>query len=433
MQRYSLSHLTDQALLRDLATLLAEDRHTTASVLAHLAEVDARKLYLPAGYPSMFAYCVGEFRLAEDSAAKRIRACRAAREFPAIFPAVAEGRLHLSAVVMLAPHLTPENADELIGAAMHQSKAAIEVLLAERFPQAELVARVAPLPSPATCHDHVCERSEQPAPGRVSEPPRAKVTPLAPRRYGMQVTIDSETHELLREVQALLGHTIPSGDLAQVLRESLRLAKQMLEKRRFASASKPRPDRPTNSARHVPARVRREVWRRDQGRCTFVSDSGHRCESRLRLEFDHALPVARGGEATPANLRLRCWAHNQYEAEQVYGERFMAGKRQQARERARTTPSRTATPVPAQARERVMGACAKKTGAPEPPLTSATEPDPSLDVIPWLRALGFTIAEARRAAARAEVTPGATLESRVRAALSHLSPGRVMRPARAMA
>jgi 5-methylcytosine-specific restriction endonuclease McrA len=153
----------------------------------------------------------------------------------------------------------------------------------------------------------------------------------------MQVTIDAETHKLLREVQALLGHTVPSGDVAGVLRESLRIAKQALEKRRFAETSKPRPGRRTRSARHVPAHVRREVWQRDQGRCTFVSDSGHRCESRTRLEFDHVTPVARGGEATIVNLRLRCRAHNQYEAERVFGERFMARKRQRTRDRGRAS------------------------------------------------------------------------------------------------
>jgi 5-methylcytosine-specific restriction endonuclease McrA len=152
----------------------------------------------------------------------------------------------------------------------------------------------------------------------------------------MQVTIDAETHELLQDVRALLGHMVPSGDVAGVLRESLRTAKQALEKRRFAATGKPRPGRRTRSARHVPAQVRREVWKRDRGQCTFVSDSGHRCEARTRLEFDHVTPVARNGEATPANLRLRCRAHNQYEAERVFGEPFMRGKRERARARAFT-------------------------------------------------------------------------------------------------
>ena len=57
------------------------------------------------------AYCVHELRLSEDSALKRIRAGRAARQFPAIFDLIAEGRLHLSGVATLARHLTPANAE----------------------------------------------------------------------------------------------------------------------------------------------------------------------------------------------------------------------------------------------------------------------------------------------------------------------------------
>src|SRR5438093_6419035 len=102
MCSYSLSHLSDRALLRDLSALVARDRATTAALLAHIAEVDARRLYLPAAHPSMYAYCVHELRLSEDAAFKRIRAARAARQFPALFAALAEGRLHLSGVALLA-------------------------------------------------------------------------------------------------------------------------------------------------------------------------------------------------------------------------------------------------------------------------------------------------------------------------------------------
>jgi hypothetical protein len=73
-------HLSDDTLLRALSSLVSRDRSTTAALLAHIAEVDARKLYLPAGFPSMFAYCVGELRLSEDGASRRIRVARIARE-----------------------------------------------------------------------------------------------------------------------------------------------------------------------------------------------------------------------------------------------------------------------------------------------------------------------------------------------------------------
>jgi len=120
MRAYALTHLSDAVLLRDLAALVAQDRTTTAGLLAHVAEVDARRLYLPAGYPSMYAYCVGELRLSEQGAFKRIRVARMARQFPAIFVALAEGRLNMSTVVLLAAHLTEETADELLSASAHK-------------------------------------------------------------------------------------------------------------------------------------------------------------------------------------------------------------------------------------------------------------------------------------------------------------------------
>src|SRR6059036_789283 len=162
MSTYSLSHLSDRALLRDLAALVAQDRVTTAALLAHLAEVDARKLYLPAAHPSMYSYCVHQLRLSEDAAYKRIQAARLARRFPLIFEALADGRLHLSAVCLLAPYLAPENADELLKAAAYQTKSRLEELLAARFPRSEMLALVQPLPASPPLSE------EQPAPGQAA-------------------------------------------------------------------------------------------------------------------------------------------------------------------------------------------------------------------------------------------------------------------------
>ena len=149
MPRRSLSQLSDSLVEQHLRALVARDRHLTAALLAHLAEFDARKLYLPAGYASLWAWCVGELHLSEDAAAKRIHAARAAREFPAILELVADGRLHLSAVSLLAPHLTAQNAGELLAAATHRSKADVQLLLASHAPRPDVPTRVTPLPSPA--------------------------------------------------------------------------------------------------------------------------------------------------------------------------------------------------------------------------------------------------------------------------------------------
>ncbi len=311
MKSYSLSHLDDRALLRDLATLVSQDRATTAALLAHLGEVDERRLYVPAAYPSMYLYCVKELRMSEDVAYKRIRAARTARQHPAIFPALADGRLNLTAVLLLTPCLTPETpketADQLLAAAAHKSNAEIELLLAERFPQPDVPTLVQPIGAPMATGElagpvespslelavrpvgglalqrvPVSAASSAPplVPERVDHPSRAKLAPLSPGRYALQVTVDQETQDQLRYAQALLGHAVPSGDVATVLKRALDSLVQELEKRKFARCARSRPRRSSANSRYVPAEIRRS-------QCTFVSEDGRRCEARSRLEFDH--------------------------------------------------------------------------------------------------------------------------------------------------
>jgi 5-methylcytosine-specific restriction endonuclease McrA len=379
MLSYNLSDLTDDVLLRNLVTLLSQDRATTATLLAHIAEVDSRKLYVPAGYPSMHAYCVEELHLSDDAAYKRITAARAARRYPALFEAVAEGRLHLTAICQLAPHLKPENVQELIEVATHRRKSEIEEMLARRFGVRDLPARTsmiralgpaAPVAPPPRAAELALEGSlvEELVPGRVGdsgtaservEPCQSGTVPgdeLVPGRVGVQVeqppperfllrlTIEKGTLERLRYFQALLSHAIPSGDLEKVLDQALQLAIPQLEKRKFGAVRKAeqgqvkergaarktagaRRSRKPLRKRHIPAHVRRAVWERDQRRCTFVSASGKRCDERRFLQFDHIDPFVRGGESTIDGLRLRCSAHNQYGAERVFGAEFMARKR----------------------------------------------------------------------------------------------------------
>lgn len=158
--------------------------------------------------------------------------------------------------------------------------------------------------------------------------PPAKLTPLSPERFAVQVTIDRETHALLRRAQELLSHQYQSGDVAKVLHRALEQLVGSLERQKYATTQRPRQPRARMpDSRHVPAHVRRAVRERDGGRCTFMGAGGPRCESRTRLEFDHVTPFARGGTATVDGIRLRCRTHNPYEAERAFGPEFMAAKR----------------------------------------------------------------------------------------------------------
>jgi hypothetical protein len=447
MDRTSLARLSDRDLLQRLTTVLAQDRATTAELLAILAEVDARKLYLPMAYPSMYAYCVGKLGLCEQAAFRRIRAARAARRFPALLPALADGRLTLSAVLLLSTHLTRENCATLIAEATRKNRLELERMLAERFPRQDVATQVVPLVpidaatalgltmssvSPAT--SSACQLSPatvvfdergipEPSPPPAATPPRPRITPLAPERYALQVTVSQPTYEKLQHARALLGHAVPTGDLAEVLDRALDSLIAKLERRKCAATSKPRATRPRRSrnVRYIPAPVRRAVWERDGGRCTFVSDTGHRCDERSRLEFDHIEPVARGGRSTLEGLRLRCRAHNQLEAERTFGSGFMEQKRR-ARRRA---PDVATAPAPAPPASAIPPTPAPARAVPDPAIARSQE-----EIIPWLRQLGIGLREAREAAEMSTAPPYAPLEERVRQALRHFgAPNRRVTPA----
>src|SRR5262245_2942578 len=116
------AHLSDDSLLANFEALLARDRKTTAELLEHNVEIDTRKLWAPAGYSSMFRFCVGKYGMSEDVAYKRIRAGRAARRHPEILERLTDGRLHLTGIVELAPYLRDSTACELLDAAEHKTR-----------------------------------------------------------------------------------------------------------------------------------------------------------------------------------------------------------------------------------------------------------------------------------------------------------------------
>ncbi len=290
--------------------MVAKDSRTTAQLLAHLAEFDERRLFAPAAHPSMHSYCVHMLGLSADAANKRIRVARKAREFPAIFTAVAEGRLHLSGAAMLASHLTLENVDELLTAAARKTNGEIEALLAVRFPRQDAPTRITPVSASPELLQGPCppKATTNQLAARPVAATHPRVTPLAPERYQVQFTMRQEMFTKLHYAQSLLGHQVSSGDLPEVLERGLDALIARLEKTKYAATDRPRPVRPRSSCnpRYVPAHVRRAVSERDGGQCTFVSVDGARCPELSSLEFDHILEVARGGEATIDGMRLRC-------------------------------------------------------------------------------------------------------------------------------
>ena len=322
--------LSDSDLIAAVHELAATERRAIARLVASLAELDARRLYLAEGYSSLFTYCTHVLHLSEHAAYGRIEAARAARRYPVLLERLEAGDITLTAIGLLAPHLTPDNHLRLLDLSRHKSKREIEHLVATLRPQSAVPSVVRKLPdalpprvdstnpiataSPLTS---LALREEPTLMLREVRPP--VVRSLDDQRYKVQFTMARDTFEKLRRVQDLMRHTCPSCDVGIIFERSLAILLEHLERTKLAQVSRPRQPRgATAGARHIPAAVRRAVWERDEGQCAFVGTRG-RCTESGFLEFHHVVPFADGGAATLENIQLRCRAHNQYESEQWFG------------------------------------------------------------------------------------------------------------------
>jgi hypothetical protein len=128
------THLSDADLIAAIARLALTERGATIQLIAHLAEFDARDLYLREGFSSLFTYCCDVLHLSEHESYSRIEAARASRRFPAVLEALADGLINLTTIRLLVPRLTEANHRELLAAASHLKKREVEQLIAERFP-----------------------------------------------------------------------------------------------------------------------------------------------------------------------------------------------------------------------------------------------------------------------------------------------------------
>jgi hypothetical protein len=371
---WRLEDVSNEALLGGLKALLVTAARTDARVVAHLAELDARRLTLLGGV-SLFEYCTKRLGLSEHEAYFRIAAARAARKFPLIFELLERRELHLTAVALLSKYLTRENHFELLAEARGKSKRQLLKVLARRWPKADFTSQVRRLPLEA-----------------IAAGPTGSLEYLSEFTHRLEVLLSTQQHDKLELARDLLLHANPTGNLSVVLERALDLLIAHEHKRQFgvragssrqkggdrindktetseiettkgsnvdgrstkvegdvgtdggdlgkvgrkkypmqASPNLVRTELPigpglrTGRRAHVPSEVRRQVLERDGFRCTYTTPDGQRCECTRFLQIHHDQAWAKGGPETLENLRLLCSAHNQLLGELEFGERQQTG------------------------------------------------------------------------------------------------------------
>jgi hypothetical protein len=285
-----LSGVADSVLVGEVERLCKSDRALSALLIVHLGEVLARRLFLELGFSSMFDYCRAGLGMSEAEAYLRIQAAKVGREFPLVLERLGAGELHLTAIKLLAPHLTVENHAALIERVRGLSKRKIEEVVAELAPKDDVPSRVRKLPEARVVSDRSSDVSNVPqgssgslfaaaapvvaavssaaamppsaalsaqaasappspasqpsAPWAAPQPSAARATPLRPGRFKVEVTLDQEEYDALEQLRELLRHQVPSGDIARVVGLALKAHCRREMKRRFAQSDAGRGVRP---------------------------------------------------------------------------------------------------------------------------------------------------------------------------------------------
>ncbi len=363
-----LGKLSDERLLGRVGELVDLERRTTANLVVHLAEVEARELHLRDGSPSLFEWCRTRWGFGEDKAYNYVKAVGWVRRWPEMGAMLADGRLSLSGVRVIGPHLSDEDAGERLAEAAGKSKRELAELVAKWSPRPDVPARVFRLPpSRGGARAEAPKQAKGDAQGTTEltlerPKPQHRVEPLSETRYRVQVTVGARVAAKLEEAMALAGHQVASGDYETLLEMALDVFLAAKKKQRFGLGAKRRVKKAvakapesaesvamagesveaaaseaavevTDRSRAIPAEVKRAVVERDGLRCTYEGPGG-RCTETRRLELHHEEAFARGGEHSVDNLRVVCQAHNLLIARQELGAGFMARKVGARRSRA---------------------------------------------------------------------------------------------------
>lgn len=282
-----IKKISDDELWVRTARLAGDERRITVDVLLHLREVERRGLHLKRGFPSMYEYAVRELRYAEGAAYRRVQAMRLLRDIPEMEEKLTAGTLSVT------------TASKIQNAYRNQPN--------EK--KAAAVARVE---------------------GRSSKEVEQELAPLVNAREGsrwlgfdaveLRLQLKAESFKSLEELKSIKSHTVGAktygglvSDLVELGHEKWNPSRRTAPPLRWSTAkSSPAP-------RYIPSSLRTEVWKRDGGQCTYVDNQGgRRCEARHFLQMDHIQPVALGGKAELANLRLLCGQHNRHRAAQTF-------------------------------------------------------------------------------------------------------------------
>jgi len=307
--------MTDQEVLQAMYACTGNERKSQVRWLKQLAEVERKRLFALAGYPSLWAFVHRGLNYSEGSVGKRIQVMRLAEKFPLAYELLEKSEVSMGVLSRLSPHVNEKNHQALLHQVKGKSVAEAEILVASLNPKPEV--RDSLRKSPAAKEQ--AEMEVTPSPRSI---PKPKVAPLTPEYFHVNFTISRELAQKHKRLKELTRHLPKPPSMEAIFQAGLEqyLKKYDLQEKLAPKAESSKKPLPRKHTRYIPREIKRTVFQRDKGQCTYVSPDGKRCGATTQLHFDHRIPFGLGGSSHDSkNIRLLCQAHNLWQAVQWYG------------------------------------------------------------------------------------------------------------------
>ncbi len=269
-----------QTLNEKAKNLAADYLRTEGELLLLLIEMRRQRVFPVLNYSGIFDYCERALKLSRAQAYYFKSVAEKSEEVPEIKEAVLQGELTLSQARRIVPVVTKANHEQWIKKA-------------KTLPQKDLEREVTAINPKA----------------KVKE----KIRPLSLKVSELRAVVDRETEENLRALQDLLSQKLgKAATVADVIAWAAKVTRQKFDpvKRAERSRSVSLGKSPKMGRHPIPLSVKHPVVKRDDWRCTYVSEDGRRCEEKRWLALHHVREVARGGLNTVDNLRILCRSHH---------------------------------------------------------------------------------------------------------------------------
>jgi hypothetical protein len=270
--------------------LVKTERKITLEVLHLINLAEDLDVHLELAYSSLHDWLIKEHKYSDRAANRRIQVAKLLRAVPAISDKIERGSLNLTTLSkaqsiirtqekMSGKPVSVQQKLEAIASIENQSTLKAEQMLMSLFPETASQVR----------QDHVT------------------VIDAFTQRLG--INLSNESMEDLNRAKEILSHKIPSGKASEVIAHILR---------EFVERMDPLTQKTGAALAH---RInRRQVIQRARGSCSFRDPlTGRICGARFRIERDHIIPRALGGDNSPANARALCRKHNQFMARKILG------------------------------------------------------------------------------------------------------------------